>query len=68
MIRLVKEDGESMVMAANFLKIKHSTARAIIKSFEDNGRIFETKKEKDRRELIEKLTLEKDLLRINRQE
>lgn len=61
LIKLVKEDGTNMAMAANQLKIKPSTARAIIKSYEENGRIFETKKEKDRRELIQKLTLEKDL-------
>ena len=44
MIDLIKKDGKTIVSAAKKLKIKISTAKSILYSFEKNGKVLKKKK------------------------
>lgn len=44
-----------MTNAAKEMNLRPSTARAIIKTYEATGKVFETRKEQERRELLEKI-------------
>ena len=46
MIDLIKKDGKTIVSAAKKLKIKISTAKSILYSFEKNGKVLKKKKNK----------------------
>lgn len=45
LIRLVEEEGKNMTNAAKEMNLRPSTARAIIKTYESTGKVFETRKE-----------------------
>jgi transposase len=44
LIDLIKKDGKTIVSAAKKLKIKISTAKSILYSFEKNGKVLNKKK------------------------
>lgn len=58
LIKLMKEDKFSLVQASRKVGIRISTAKMILKKYEETGKIFERKDEKRKRQLTEEIKKE----------
>ena len=61
LIKMVKNEKMSMKSAANKLNISSSTARVIVKSFEEQGKIFESSNLRKQRLIREENEMENNL-------